>query len=147
MTVSELMSDLAQLGEALSSPQELLAELGDGIVTRMKTQVPVDSHDLRNSIEWKFTAENAITFSMLEYGVFLNYGVTGSEGMNPNGNPKPFTNDFGGLRAPYPAPEFGMGSGYQQPRRFGMMARKFYDELQIQEYIGEQFLEDITVNF
>ena len=55
-------------------------------------------------------------------------------------------NDFGGITNPQPAPGFGMGSGYRN-RAFGLPARKFYDELQITEYIGEQFLEDIIVDF
>ena len=147
MTVNDFISDLAQLGEALSNPQELLAELGDNMVTTIKTQVPVDTGALRNSIQWAFVAENAIQLSMLPYGVFQNYGVNGTDGgYNPQTNHKSFMNDFGGITQPQPAPGFGFGTGYQN-RAFGLPARKFYDELQIQEYIGAQFLEDITVNF
>ena len=144
MTVDDFIADLASLGETLSDPQELLAELGDNMVTTIKANVPVDSGALRNSIRWGFNGVNAIELFMLDYGVFQNYGVM------PNYNNasyhKPFTNDFGGITQPKPAPEFGMGPGYRN-RAFGLPARKFYDELQIQEYIGEQFLEDITVNF
>jgi hypothetical protein len=39
-----------------------------------------------------------------------------------------------------------MGSGYRK-RAFGLPARKFYDELIIQEYIGSQFLEEIITDF
>jgi len=144
MTVNDFISDLAQLGEALSNPQELLAELGDNMVTTIKTQVPVDTGALRNSIQWSFTSENAIQLQMLNYGVFQNYGVMPN--YNPQSYHKPFMNDFGGITQPQPAPGFGIGPGYQN-RAFGLPARKFYDELQIQEYIGAQFLEDITVNF
>ena len=147
MTVNDFIGDLAQLGEALSNPQELLAELGDNMVTTIKTQVPVDTGALRNSIQWSFTADNAIELRMLNYGVFQNYGVNGTDGgYNTQSYHKPFTNDFGGITQPQPAPGFGIGTGYQN-RAFGLPARKFYDELQIQEYIGAQFLEDITVNF
>lgn len=146
-TVSDFINDLSLLGEALSDPQEMLAEIGDQVVQTMRLNVPVDTGALKGSISWSFNGVSSIEFKMLKYGLYQNYGVTGREGMNPNGNPKPFTNDFGGLRAPYPAPEFGMGSGYKQPRRFGMMARKFYDELIISEYIGAQFLEEITIDF
>jgi hypothetical protein len=144
MTVNDFISDLAQLGETLSNPQELLAELGDNMVTTIKTQVPVDTGALRNSIQWSFTSENAIQLQMLNYGVFQNYGVMPS--YNPQSYHKPFMNDFGTITQPMPAPGFGLGTGYQN-RAFGLPARKFYDELQIQEYIGAQFLEDITVNF
>ena len=144
MTVDDFIGDLAALGETLSNPQELLAELGDEIVTRMKTQAPFKTGALRSSIQWSFIAENTIELSMLGYGLFQNYGVM--PGYNPDSYHKPFTNDFGGITQPQPAPGFGIGPGYSN-RNFGLPARKFYDELQIQEYIGEQFLEEIIVNF
>ena len=144
MTVDDFIADLSSLGETLSNPQELLAELGDNMVTTIKTQVPVDKGNLRNSIRWGFNGVNAIELFMLDYGVFQNYGV--NPGYNTNSYHKPFMNDFGGITNPQPAPGFGMGSGYRN-RAFGLPARKFYDELQITEYIGEQFLEDIIVDF
>ena len=144
MTVDDFIGDLAALGETLSNPQELLAELGDNMVTTIKTQVPVDTGALRNSIRWGFVGENAIELSMLDYGLFQNYGVMPN--YNTGSYHKPFMNDFGTITQPQPAPNFGMGAGYKN-RAFGLPARKFYDELQIQEYIGEQFLEDIIVNF
>ena len=143
-TVSQFVNDLAQLGEALSDPQTLLAEIGDQVVVTMKQNVPVDTGRLKGSISWSFTGSNAIEFNMLEYGWYQNYGVL------PNYNQasyhKPFLSDFGGITNPQPAPNFGMGSGYRN-RAFGLPARKFYDELIISEYIGSQFLEEITIDF
>ena len=143
-TVDDFILDLAQLGEALSDPQTLLAEIGDQVVVTMKQNVPVDTGALRGSISWSFTGSNSIEFNMLEYGWYQNYGVL------PNYNQasyhKPFVSDFGGITNPQPAPNFGMGSGYRN-RAFGLPARKFYDELIISEYIGSQFLEEITIDF
>ena len=143
-TVDDFILDLAQLGEALSDPQTLLAEIGDQVVVTMKQNVPVDTGRLKGSISWSFTGSNAIEFNMLEYGWYQNYGVL------PNYNQasyhKPFLSDFGGITNPQPAPNFGMGSGYRN-RAFGLPARKFYDELIISEYIGSQFLEEITIDF
>ena len=143
-TVSQFVNDLAQLGEALSDPQTLLAEIGDQVVVTMKQNVPVDTGALRGSISWSFTGSNSIEFNMLEYGWYQNYGVL------PNYNQasyhKPFLSDFGGITNPQPAPNFGMGSGYRN-RAFGLPARKFYDELIISEYKGSQFLEEITIDF
>jgi len=143
-TVSQFVNDLAQLGEALSDPQTLLAEIGDQVVVTMKQNVPVDTGALKGSISWSFTGSNSIQFNMLEYGWYQNYGVL------PNYNQasyhKPFLSDFGGITNPQPAPNFGMGSGYRN-RAFGLPARKFYDELIISEYIGSQFLEEITIDF
>jgi hypothetical protein len=110
----------------------------------MKQNVPVDTGALKGSISWSFTGSNSIQFNMLEYGWYQNYGVL------PNYNQasyhKPFLSDFGGITNPQPAPNFGMGSGYRN-RAFGLPARKFYDELIISEYIGSQFLEEITIDF
>ena len=143
-TVDDFILDLAQLGEALSDPQTLLAEIGDQVVVTMKQNVPVDTGRLKASISWSFTGSNSIEFNMLEYGWYQNYGVL------PNYNQasyhKPFLSDFGGITNPQPAPNFGMGSGYRN-RAFGLPARKFYDELIISEYIGSQFLEEITIDF
>ena len=143
-TVSQFVNELAQLGEALSDPQELLAEIGDQVVQTMKLNVPVDTGALRSSISWSFNGSNSIEFNMLEYGLYQNYGVLPN--YNTQSYHKPFSNDFGGITNPQPAPNFGMGSGYRN-RAFGLPARKFYDELIIQEYIGEQFLEEITIDF
>lgn len=143
-TVSQFVNELAQLGEALSDPQELLAEIGDQVVQTMKLNVPVDTGALRSSISWSFNGSNSIEFNMLEYGLYQNYGVLPN--YNTQSYHKPFSNDFGGITDPQPAPNFGMGSGYRN-RAFGLPARKFYDELIIQEYIGEQFLEEITIDF
>ena len=144
MTVDDFVMDLAQLGEALSDPQELLAEIGDQVVQTMKLNVPVDTGDLRASIQWSFNGSNSIEFKMLEYGLYQNYGV--SPNYNRQSYHKPFLSDFGGITDPQPAPNFGMGSGYRN-RAFGLPARKFCDELIIQEYIGAQFLEEITIDF
>ena len=143
-TVSQFVNELAQLGEALSDPQELLAEIGDQVVQTMKLNVPVDTGALRSSISWSFNGSNSIEFNMLEYGLYQNYGVLPN--YNTQSYHKPFGNDFGGITNPQPSPNFGMGSGYRN-RAFGLPARKFYDELIIQEYIGEQFLEEITIDF
>lgn len=143
MTPQELAAELGQLGEALSNPQELLSELGDDIVTRMKANVPTDTGALRNSIRWGFNGDTQIEFFMLDYGVFQNYGVL------PNYNTrtvhKPFASEFGTYKQPIanPAGIYGVYSN----RAFGLPSRQFYDELQITDFIGSQFLEDITVDF
>ena len=144
MTVDDFVMDLAQLGEALSDPQELLAEIGDQVVQTMKLNVPVDTGDLRASIQWSFNGSNSIEFKMLEYGLYQNYGVLPN--YNRESYHKPFTSDFGVITDPQEAPNFGFGTGYRN-RAFGLPARKFYDELIIQEYIGAQFLEEITIDF
>jgi hypothetical protein len=146
VTIEDFLDDLRELGESLSNPQQMLANIGDAIVEHMRANVPVDTGRLKGSIEWSFNGDTSIQFSMLEHGLYQNYGV------GPNqftANPKPFSNEFGGLRDPWAEPEFGviMGPGYQQPRQFGMQARKFYDREQISKYIGDQFLEEITIDF
>tara|TARA_R110000772_G_scaffold45763_1_gene104645 strand:- start:232 stop:663 length:432 start_codon:yes stop_codon:yes gene_type:complete len=143
MTAQELANELGQLGEALSDPQELLSELGDDIVARMKANVPVDTGRLRSSIRWGFNGVNAIEFFMLEYGTYQNYGVLPN--YNTSSYHKPFANEFGTYKQPIDNPE-GIYGMYKN-RAFGLPSRQFYDELQITDFIGSQFLEEITVEF
>ena len=141
MTVDELTFELSQLGEALSNPQELLSELGDDIVQRMKANVPVDTGRLRNSIRWSF-AGDGLVISMLDYGEYQNYGVLPM--MNPNpAKHKAFTNEFGTYKNPIPNPA-GIYGRYSN-RQFGLPSRQFYDELQITESIGIEFLDSLDI--
>ena len=144
MTPQELAAELGQLGNTLSNPQDLLSRYADDIVEGMKRNVPVYTGELRNSIRWAFDGDTSIAFEMEDYGFYQNYGVTPYAFTS---TPKPFTNEFGTLRRPYASPSFGMGSGYQEPRRTGMMARKFFDEDAIVDFIEINFTEDIITEF
>tara|TARA_R110000744_G_scaffold178562_1_gene297552 strand:- start:46 stop:483 length:438 start_codon:yes stop_codon:yes gene_type:complete len=143
MTMDELLRDLGALGEELSDPQSILTEIAEPIVAEMKRTVPVLTGDLRNSIGYVITG-NTVQFTMLEYGMYVNYGV----GPNQFTTTPKSRNPAGVLRRPWAEPDFGvtMGSGYSLPREFGMMARPFYSL----ELINTQIIDgiaDFTANF
>lgn len=114
MTVDEFISDLSALGEELSDPQSILTEIGTGITEEMKRLSPVDTGALRNSIGYEING-NQITFDMLYYGMFQNYGVSGTE--DNMGLPVPF-----GLLPPRE------GNTYSfRKRRFGLRNQTFFN--------------------
>mgnify|MGYP001597453403 CR=1 FL=1 len=145
-TVEDFLDDLRELGETLSDPQRMLANMGDDIVETMRRNVPVNTGALKSSIRWNFTGESSIEFNMLEYGLYLNYGVRPNQFTRTPKARQPNSPEYG-LRRPWAEPEYGvtMGSGYRKPREFGMMARQFFSKEQITDYIQEQFLEEITI--
>ena len=53
LTIDQLTAELGQLGDELSDPQTMLAQLGDDIVQSMKANVPVDTGALKGSIDRK----------------------------------------------------------------------------------------------
>ena len=129
MTVDDFISDLSALGEELSDPQSILTEIGSGITEEMKRLAPVDTGALRNSIGYQINGMQ-ITFDMLYYGMFQNYGVKGTE--DNLGLPVPF-----GLLPPR------VGNTYSfRKRRFGLRNQTFfnYDTIidTVAEGLGEQ---------
>jgi len=141
LTMEELIADLSDLGQDLSQPQDWLSAIGDEIVEDMKRNVPVDTGALKGSIRWVFEGQSSIAFLMKDYGMYQNYGVKGTAGgYNPATYHKPFFNDFGSIQQP----EF--GTGYKH-RAFGLPARKFYDETDIGNEIGQTFISEIIEDF
>ena len=129
MTVDELVADLGMLGQELSDPQSLLTEIAEPIVAEMKRRAPVDTGALRNSIGYEINGTE-LSFDMLYYGMFQNYGVKGTE--DSRGLPVPF-----GLLPPR------VGNTYSfRKRRFGLRNQTFfnYDTIidTIAEGLGEQ---------
>ncbi len=143
-SLEDFLNDLDVFKSTLSNPQDLLSRYADDIVEGMKRNVPVDTGALKGSIRWAFDGDTSIAFQMFDYGYYQNYGV---KPFNFTSEPKSFSNEFGTLRNPYPSPSFGMGNGYQTPRRTGMMARKFFDEAAIVDFIEINFTEDIITEF
>ena len=131
MTVDDYISDLSALGEELTDPQLMLTELGTGITEEMKRLAPVDTGALRNSIGYNING-NQITFDMLYYGMFQNYGVKGTE--DSRGIPVPF-----GLLPPR------VGDTYSfRKRRFGLRNQTFFNYDTIIDTIATGLGEQIT---
>ena len=134
MTVDEFILDLSALGQELSDPQSILTELGTEITEEMRRLAPVDTGALRNSIGYTING-NQISFDMLYYGPFQNYGVSGTgDGL---GNSVPF-----GVQPP---PSNGMNYAFKT-RQFGLPSQTFFNYTQITATIMDG-LAEATIDF
>ena len=114
---------LSQLGQDLEQPQDWLTRIADAIVESMKSNAPVDTGRLRNSIAFGIN-DTSITFGMLYYGPFQNFGVAGAGQM---GNIVP--------SSVQPVPT--NGSFYQFKKRVkGLPAQPFFNMDQIADEIA-----------
>jgi len=148
MTLEEFVDDLGELALDLTEPQQLLLRIGGGIVEDMKSRVPVDTGYLRNNIRVSVTGNDQIVFSMPDYGVFQNYGVKGTSGgaIIAPGHNKPWRGGL--LKQPFGITDPAIVGPFRySARRYGLPSRQFYDEGLLTTEIGEQFLEDILVDF
>lgn len=133
MTVDDFIADLSALGQELSEPQEILTEIGSDITEEMRRLAPVDTGALKQSIGYTVNG-NQIEFSMLYYGFFQNYGVSGQS--DSLGTTVPF-----GLLAP------SNGSFYQfKKRQFGLRPQRFFNYDTITRTI-EDGIADFTADF
>jgi hypothetical protein len=133
MTVDELVADLGMLGQELSDPQSLLTEIAEPIVAEMKRRAPVDTGALRNSIGYEINGTE-LSFDMLYYGMFQNYGVKGTD--DDRGLPVPF-----GLLPPR------VGDRYSfTKRRFGLIPQTFFNYDTITNTITDG-IADFTADF
>lgn len=133
MTVDDFILELSELGEELSNPQEILTELGSDITEEMRRQAPVDTGDLKRSIGYTVMG-NEIQFSMLYYGFFQNYGVSG-------------TSDSLGQQVPFGLlpPTNGINYAFKT-RQFGLRRQQFFNFETITETITGG-IADFTADF
>ena len=132
MTLEEFERQLSDLGQRIEDSPSALVQLGEEIVAQMRLRVPVDTGALRNSIRYAVEG-NTLTFLMLPYGAFQNYGVKGAGG--PNVNPVPF-----GVN---PQPSMPPFFEYRN-RSFGINPQPFYDFEQISAQIVEALQNNVN---
>jgi len=131
MTVQEFDTYLSDLGQELTSLQDVLATIGAETVAQMKFNVPVDTGRLSNSIRYAL-ADDSLSFEMLYYGPFQNYGVTGLAG--PRVTPVPAY----GVEQPSVPPFYAFKS-----RSFGFNPHPFFDIDRIQLDIADAIVNII----
>lgn len=78
MTVDELNARLSQFGQQAVNLSDILATIGGEITSDIKRKAPVNTGALRASISFQVNM-NSLELEMLNYGVFQNYGVKGTE--------------------------------------------------------------------
>ena len=150
MTTDEFESALEGFGETLGNLSPLLFEIGGRIVDDMKANAPYDTGDLKSSIK-AVIDEDSLSFQMLAYGLFQNFGV--KPDYNTKKTPKPFNSRFGGITNPTEVP-FGVdpqplsGNFYKyKTRKFGLPARKFFDVNEVAGIIADGVTQQLTTDF
>ncbi len=150
MTVEEFESALEGFGETLGNLSPVLFDLGGQIVDEMKRNVPIDKGNLKSSIK-AVIDEDSLSFEMLYYGLFQNFGV--KPDYNTKTEHKPFNSSFGGITNPQEVP-FGVepqplsGKFYKyKTRKFGLPRRKFFDVDEIAGMIADGVTQQLTTDF
>ena len=152
MTVEEFESALEGFGETLGNLSPVLFDLGGQIVDEMKRNAPEDIGNLKSSIK-AVIDEDSLSFEMLYYGLFQNFGV--KPDYNTKTEHKPFNSSFGGITNPSEVP-FGVlpkpasGKFYEykpKNRSFGLPARKFFDVDQIAQRVSTGVTQQLTTDF
>lgn len=78
MTVDDFVARLSAFGESVNDLTQVLQEFGDEVTTEIKAKAPIDTGALRSSIQASATPSQ-LRLEMLDYGLFQNYGVVGTE--------------------------------------------------------------------
>lgn len=69
---------LSQFGQQATNLSDILTTIGGEITSDIKRKAPVNTGALRGSISFQVSM-NSLELEMLNYGVFQNYGVKGTE--------------------------------------------------------------------
>ena len=149
MTVEEFERALEGVVDAMDNLSPVLTNIGGQIVEDMKQNAPFDTGRLKQSIK-AIIDEDSLSFEMLDYGLFQNFGV--KPDYKTGQRNKPFNSRFGGITNPIEVP-LGVdpqplgGRFYQykpETRSFGLPARKFFDVDQIAGMIADAVTNNIT---
>jgi hypothetical protein len=134
-SVNDFEKQLENFGQAINNLDLYLLQVAGPIVDRMKQRSPVDTGDLRNSIRAE-VANNTLTFKMMFYGGFQNYGVRGTE------DNKGIDVEFGVEPRPTNEPFYAFKS-----RRFGLTNRNFFNMNEMSDevanYLADRLIEVI----
>ena len=135
MTVEEFERALEGLGNAISNMDDILLAAGGRLVEQMKTNAPVDTTRLRDSIA-AVVENNSLKIKMLTYGAFQNYGVAGTDEDSRYG----VVDEVQAGVLPPPL----MSSKYQyKTKRYGIPATRFFDVTDMTDYLAEAIEENL----
>ncbi len=152
MTVEEFTRQLEGLGEELNDLQTILTEIGGRVVDDLKNSAPVDDGNLRNSIR-AIVGESELQIAMLNYGVFQNYGVDGTNRPVADGVP-----EFGIEPQPAAGNKFGFSGDYQmiggdlpfgarvKIYQLGIKPQRFFDIADISELVADYVEQALIEN-
>lgn len=129
--VNELMARMDRFGENLRSMQSILQVIGDEIVEDTQLNYIASGLNIRSSNLFRSIRANAtgssLTFGMLDYGAYNNYGVMPTPSFKYGGDSptKPPGRDY---------------FRYSNRPGGGLPSRKFYD----QQQITKQVIDSLT---
>lgn len=136
MTVDEMNARLSQFGQQAVNLSDILTTIGSDITAEIKRAAPVDTGALRSSISFAVTP-NSLEMEMLNYGIFQNYGVRGTE---DDAGAKPTQTGFSGRFGTIP-----QGHIFQfKKRRFGLRPQNFFNTTDIVDEVVERLTEELT---
>jgi len=136
-SVDEFVAQLERFGQQARDIASILQTIGNEEVEKIKRDygrngLKRDTGALYNSIEATVN-ESTLTFSMLAYGAYNNYGVL----------PPPSYKNGGD--APFATPS---GKQFRYTKRdFGLPSRQFYDETDIKKRMLLRLEEELTREF
>jgi hypothetical protein len=136
MTVEDFESQLENLGQALSTIDNILLNAGGKMVADMKQHAPFDTGALYSSLA-AVVENNTLKISMLNYGAFQNYGVAGQQGESRFGVVDA-VQDGVDLR-PTTEPKY-----KYKTKKFGIPARRFFNTDDIADYVAIAIEEHIA---
>lgn len=126
MTIEQFESQLQAFGQQLNNLDAHLLTIGGELVAQIRAIAPEDSGDLKRSLQ-AVVDNNTLKIQMLYYGMFQNYGVSGTE-------------DSLGLTVPQNIePQPLSGSEYKfETRRFGIPAQSFFNYETLQNQVAQR---------
>lgn len=134
--INEFENMLSEFGETLNNIDFMLLNVSGPIVDEMRSKSPIKTGALKSSIT-SIVSKNKLTFNMLVYGAFQNYGVKGTE------DNKAKKVQFGVEPRPLNEPFYAF-----KTRRFGLKSRDFFniDEItdKVADYLGDQMIIKIN---
>lgn len=135
MTVKDFENQLNDLGQAINNLDLYLLNVSGRIVDRIKQRAPVDTGDLRKSIRAE-VMNNTLTFKMMFYGPYQNYGVRGTQ------DNRGVAVEFGIEPRPTKEPFYAF-----KKRRFGLVNRNFFNmnemSNEVADYLADKLIEII----
>ena len=124
---TDFLTALSNFGDRVSNIDNYLLAIGGQLAEQLKTDAPVDTSDLRNSIQ-VVQQDNTLRIEMLAYGMFQNYGVAGIEGDSRFG----VVEEVPSFITPPPM----MSNKYQyKQKRFGIPAQNWFDATALQNAV------------
>jgi hypothetical protein len=124
MTVEQFESALGQFGQQLNNLDAHLLTIGGELVAQLKAIAPEDTGALKSSLQ-AVVDQNQLKIQMLYYGMFQNYGVSGTE-------------DSLGIAVPEgidPKPTSGEKYTFKT-RQFGIPAQHFFNLQQLEQQVA-----------